>query len=129
MNELIGKLQEIVREIEKEHGKQFLLSGVIEPESNFGKIDLILSSELQGKEKIAFLRQISSKIVQKLTPAELLSFGGVVLLAPEVASNRYKRETMGLPRGERISPHRFEDVDIRYAQIFDTDGGHRPYAN
>jgi len=130
MKELIKKFQEIVWEVEREKGKPFLLSGVVEPESNFGKIDLVLSAEWVEQEKVPFLRYISSKITNKLTLPELLKFGSVVLLDPKAAVTRFGMDTKEILRGERISPHRFEDVDVfNEVQIFDKQSAQHSYAH
>ena len=127
MNELITKLQGIVREIEREKGRSFLLSGVMEPESNFGKLDLVLSADWID-DKLAFLRYVNSKITSTLTLVELLKFGSVVL-NPKAEFVEWVANTTDAPHEEHHPHVRFGDVDIRYAELFTSqaEGGQRFY--
>jgi hypothetical protein len=129
MNELIIKLQEVVREIEKEQGKSFLLSGVVEPESNFGKLDLVLSAEWIDNSNYQFLRYASQKVVEKLSRPDFSNFGSVVILDPKAAVGSYGADTAQHPYAGYRRDYRFGDIDIKFAQIFAPQSGQRSYAN
>ena len=119
MIDIVNKFREILLEIELDKQQNFDLVALIEPEDNFGKLDLVLSANWISENEKHFLDYLYPKISKKLGLLELLKFSGVVILNPSGEFMQWYKNAIGpIVKDQEYTNSRIANIDVRYAHLF-----------
>ncbi len=79
MNEMIGKLKSIIKDLEEEHGP-LLICALFLRDGDLDKWDLIISAAWLNPTKMQSYKIISSKLQESLSEGELVQLSRIVIL-------------------------------------------------
>lgn len=79
MNEMIGKLKSIIKDLEKEHGP-LLICALFLRDGDLEKWDIIISGTWLNPAEMQSYKTVSSKLQESLSDTELVQFSRIVIL-------------------------------------------------
>ncbi|HSX38952.1 MAG TPA: hypothetical protein VLE95_09075 [Chlamydiales bacterium] len=113
MKELLDKLKEILKDIEKEDGLVVLFALFLR-EGALGMWDLLVAAPWLDASALASYDHIAKRIQGRLTPDQVVKLDRIVLLDPKDSAVSFLQDNYPVPNGSFIEIPNCEPLTDRY---------------